>query len=492
MSLRLALVHLRKRFVTPVSSAPPMSAAAALLAASMLLASTNALAQGTAAVPAPTRAEADSIPLPASTGERWSLARCVATALERNGDVRVARARTRQASGSALSSWSNLLPSVTVGGAQSRFWPQENSTLSGVEVDSGLVTGFLKRSDQKSLDASVQTNIVSVPGWSEKRRQDRLKRSAEQGEAETRNTVVFQVKQQYFNLLKAGRLAEVARESEHLARDEEARSEALFEVGTVARGDVLKARARRAQTQLDRIRAYNQVQIQAERLKQIVGMPPSTSLSVEPILEEGVVIPDSAASIRSALAHRPRLASAEAVEKAARSRVFGSWAVRLPSLTGSYTAERFKRTDLINPLVPGPEVEGNQSSTQRQGELRVSVPIFDGLAIEGNVRQAKGALAEAEANRRQLEIDVAVEVQQAWLTLREAVERIAVAGEGLTSAEEDYNFSKSRYELGAGTFLDLLTAEVSLAQARQSHVEALADARVAEADLERAIGERRY
>jgi outer membrane protein TolC len=62
----------------------------------------------------------------------------------------------------------------------------------------------------------------------------------------------------------------------------------------------------------------------------------------------------------------------------------------------------------------------------------------------------------------------------------------------VASAEEDHKFSKGRYELGAGTYLDLLNAEVSLQQARQQLVEALADARVAEAALERAIGERRY
>jgi outer membrane protein TolC len=67
-----------------------------------------------------------------------------------------------------------------------------------------------------------------------------------------------------------------------------------------------------------------------------------------------------------------------------------------------------------------------------------------------------------------------------------------VAKEGLASAEEDYKFSKGRYDLGAGTILDLLNAEVSLAQAKQSYVESLADAHVAEAALERAVGERRY
>ncbi|MEK7316189.1 MAG: TolC family protein, partial [Candidatus Eisenbacteria bacterium] len=99
---------------------------------------------------------------------------------------------------------------------------------------------------------------------------------------------------------------------------------------------------------------------------------------------------------------------------------------------------------------------------------------------------------EAEAGRRQMELDVAVEAQQAWLLLKEAIERIAVAGEGVASAEEDHKFSKSRYELGAGTYLDLLNAAVGLEQARQQLVEAQADARVAEAALERAIGERRY
>src|SRR5687768_5393490 len=64
--------------------------------------------------PPPVRSvDADSLAPPARAGEAWSLARCIATALERNGDVRVARARTRQASGSALAAWAGILPSVS-------------------------------------------------------------------------------------------------------------------------------------------------------------------------------------------------------------------------------------------------------------------------------------------------------------------------------------------------------------------------------------------
>jgi len=283
----------------------------------------------------------------------------------------------------------------------------------------------------------------------------------------------------------------VSRESERLARDEETRAEALLEVGTVARGDVLKARARRATTQLDRISAVNQVEIQRSKLKQVIGLKPGTPLTIDTALEEHVVLPDSATAIATALRSRPDLSRADAAERAARAGLFGARAKRLPSLTGSASVDRSKITDRLSDPVEG-ESKVSFNSTEWLGTVRLSLPIFDGFALEGGMKAAKGTLLEAEAQRRQREVDVAVEVQQAWLLVREAVERIDVAKEGLASAQEDYNFSKGRYDLGAGTFLDLLNAEVSLSQAKQSYVEAVADAHVAEASLERAVGARRY
>jgi outer membrane protein len=441
-------------------------------------------AEATGAPAAPAATAADGV-------ERWSLARCIETALRQNGDVRAARARTTQARGGALAGWSNVLPSVTGDASFTRLLPDEKSSLTAVEIDSTLYTANVDRRDVTSLSAGVQANLFDLPAWSAKRRLDHRRSSAEESEAETRNDVVFRVRQQYFECVKAERLAEVARESERLARDEESRSEALFQVGSVARGDVLKARARRASTQLSRIQAQNQVEIQRQRLKQLIGLEGPAGVAVEMELEGTVPIPDSAAVVAQALRARPTLASAHAAERAARSGLFGARTARAPRVTGSVNVDRSKYEDKL--LVSGFEdIEDSRTSTQWTGTLRLSVPIFDGLAIEGNTRSAKGSLLEAEAARRQLELDVAFEAREAWLLLKEAVERIDVAREGVASAEEDHKFSKGRYELGAGTFLDLLNAQVSLEQARQQLVEALADARVAEAALERAIGERRY
>jgi len=418
---------------------------------------------------------------PVPAGERWSLARAVAAALEGSGDAQAAHARTVQARGSALGAWQGLLPTVSGNLAYTR------NKQSSIFFEGGVPVPFVERQRIQGGGLTAETNLLSVPAWSEKRRQSLLRHGAEESEAEARNGVVYAVKQQYFTLVKAERLAEVSRESERLARDEESRAEALFEVGTVARGDVLKAKARRASTQLDRIRAVNQVEIQRSKLKQVIGLKPGTALYVETVLDENVVLPDSATAVSTALASRPELSRAGAAERAARAGLFGARARRLPQVIGSASYDRTKTRD---ELEGSSEVEFN--STAWFGQVRLSVPIFDGFALEGGMKSAKGALLEAESQRRQRELDVAVEVQQAWLSVREAVERIDVAKEGLASAEEDYSFSKGRYELGAGTILDLLNAEVSLAQAKQSYVEALADAHVAEAAMERAVGSRRY
>jgi len=474
-----------------------------------LLAAAAALAAPALAQPAAPAAAPDT--MVAATGqpgaERWTLARCITTALERGGDARAARARTGQAKGAATAAWGGLLPNLSGGLSYGQSRPDRVAGLvSTFAITDTTQPGdptyqydlLLDRREDYSATASLDMNLFNLPAYAEKQRQNRLSRGAVLGEAETRNTVAFNVKRQYFELLKAARLAQVSRESEKLSRDEETRSEALFQVGTVARGDVLKARARRAQTQLDRIRAENQVEVQRSRLKQVMGVPPGTAFEIEEIMEEGVALPDSAGTIQNALRVRPLLAQSQLTERAARSRLFGAWTQRVPRVTGSLLADRSRvkaryEYEAADPSArPIATEEEDWYSTVWQGRVAVTIPIFDGLAIEGGIRSARGAVLEAESDRRQRELDIAVEVQTAWLALREAQQRIEVAREGLASAEEDYKFSKGRYDLGAGTFLDLLTAEVNLSQAKRAHVEALADAKIAEADLERAVGEKRY
>src|SRR5438093_13607048 len=191
----------------------PLRAQAALVTGAIvvwmaLMPPARAAAQpGADRVEAPSGAAPDSLPAggPAPTGaapagpqtragERWSLARVVAAALEGNVDARAAHARTVQARGSALRAWGGILPSVTGHLIYNHIIPDKQSSLTVIDSISFLT----KRRQLQTAEAGVQRNVFSGPAWLEKRRQNLLRRGAEESEAEARNGVVYEVKPQYY------------------------------------------------------------------------------------------------------------------------------------------------------------------------------------------------------------------------------------------------------------------------------------------------------
>lgn len=91
-----------------------MSVLACACATSQVVAQENPAPSATAAQNAvPAVADTTMATGGATGGERWTLDRCIATALKQNGDARAAHARTVQARGSALRAWSGVLPSLT-------------------------------------------------------------------------------------------------------------------------------------------------------------------------------------------------------------------------------------------------------------------------------------------------------------------------------------------------------------------------------------------
>ena len=67
---------------------------------------------------------------------------------------------------------------------------------------------------------------------------------------------------------------------------------------------------------------------------------------------------------------------------------------------------------------------------------------------------------------------------------------IEVATNGLKSAEEDLKLSQEKYNVGSGTILELIDAQVALQRARSNQVQALTEARVADALVARVRGQR--
>src|SRR5690606_35920215 len=123
-------------------------------------------------------------------------------------------------------------------------------------------------------------------------------------------------------------------------------------------------------------------------------------------------------------------------------------------------------------------------------QLRVSVPIFLGLARERQVEQARAAADDARHQRRAAELRLRTEVQAAHGALVTAYRTALLQERNRQAADEALRLARERYRLGAASFLELSEAETAKARADREHLTALYGFHEALASLERASGTR--
>ena len=427
---------------------------------------------------APTRAQEENVP-----SGPLSVEDAVRIALDRNSDIAIAAGSAAAARGRALSSYSGVLPRVDA----SAGYSHESITGPRNPEDIGSAIRGTTKSDGQAADVNLNQSIFS---WSNIQDIKSAKASARAsgGLAEaSRLDVALATRTQYYELYKAEQLRAVRQEGVTLAQDQLERAETLFELGSVARNDVLQARVNLQQARLDEISARNAVEVQRARLAQILGLSVITPLEISSTIPPPGPLAaevDSAAIYRQALEERPDLAAAREIVNSAQA--------DLGSAKADYYPELFGRANLFWNWRRGVDVVGareiDNDSNGWSAQAGVQISVFDGLLREGQVNAAKGSLASERSRLYQQQLAVQVEVKEAILGVREASQSIAAAQEGVGLAEENLKLAQERYQVGSGTILELNEAQQSLTESRSALVDAEAALRVAEARLDRARG----
>jgi outer membrane protein TolC len=193
-------------------------------------------------------------------------------------------------------------------------------------------------------------------------------------------------------------------------------------------------------------------------------VPPGISDSVDALIERAV-------------RERPDLAAARALVAAARARVSVARSQALPSLSvGGTTAE----TDFLSGR---PIFRNSYTAT-----LTLSFPLFSGGAQIYDVKAAAAAADAAARRAHGFEQQVIYEVFNAFYALRTATQQVRTSADLLTSATQSEQVALGRYRAGAGSLLDLLTAQAALAGARADAIAARFSWYLALAQLAHDIG----
>jgi outer membrane protein TolC len=185
-------------------------------------------------------------------------------------------------------------------------------------------------------------------------------------------------------------------------------------------------------------------------------------------------------AVEEALQQGPQYRVARASEAAANAVLRSRKSDYFPTFTATASHVRFDTQ-----LFPN-------ARTVSSIDFGVSLPIWNNGQREIAVSQARVERNVAEAIRNDLERGAVADVTQAYeayVTSRATVDLTQTA---VLVARENYRVQEVRYRAGASTILDLLSGQVTLAEAEAAHVQARFSARLALAGLEAIIGRRLF
>lgn len=419
----------------------------------------------------------------------------VRIALQNSPQLKNAGASVMDAHGAVQTAYSGMLPRVT--GTVTRFG-QSVINQSGGRNIGGVITAtpidydFESHGTNPVLSGSWDVlDLSAIGGVSAAKK---AARSSELTLQSTRNDVVYGTKQQFYEVVKAVRLSAVSDSALRLARDNERRVRALFEVGSVSKSDLLVAQVATANSQLDSLTQAQNVITQRILLSEQLGIRESEMPGVDSKLDLTPAMSyDESTLLDEASKARPDLRASDAELAAARAGVGAARWSYLPFITlaGSVTFNPTSTSTSTAKISGQPSnVTGTKNTTDREssGSVALNWDLFDGLAREGRNQAAKARLIRAQENRDALYRNLQSEVHQVVLLHQAVTVGEEVARRSLDSAEESMKLNQEKYNVGSATILDLINAQVSYQRAAASLVSARAAIKVAEARVEQVRG----
>ena len=264
--------------------------------------------------------------------------------------------------------------------------------------------------------------------------------------------------------------AYVAESEERLRIDQ-----AAYEVGKMPLQYVLRDKAELANAKQMLANAQRDGEIALSDLKTVMGV----SLASEIELAEGLSQQPLGATLESLLAmakeDRPEVGAADEKIAAAVARSQAARSAFRPQVSGVLMAGAVG-------------AEGMRGEGGYTAGVVVGLPLLDSGQRRARVEAAQAMEAELTHERDMLRLQIANEVNKAWLALKAAEASIAAAQQALASAQEDYRVAKLRYEAGKAVNVEVVDAQAALVRARANHIDALYEFNAALDRLERAAG----
>ncbi len=264
-------------------------------------------------------------------------------------------------------------------------------------------------------------------------------------------------------------------------------TENLLKAGMATRNDLLKITVQVNNARLAAIDAKNDAEVATMNLNIVMNRPLYSSIELASSPGDS-----SEARIEGSLDTLNRKAlEARADLQAMQARLQASEAA-VSAAEGSYWPQIFLSGNFYysRPNLRYQPTRDEFKSTWDVG-VAVEFDLWNWGATSSRVSEARAAAAQARLLYDQIKDNIALEVRRNYLGAERGREKVKIAAVAIDQAEENARTTREKFRAGLATSTDLVDAGASVLQARTNLAAALVDRELANARLQKSVGETR-
>ncbi|MDR1004511.1 MAG: TolC family protein [Prevotellaceae bacterium] len=427
-----------------------------------------ALAFGTAS--AQTQGERETLTL--------TLDRALEIALSDNPTIRVAEDDIALKKVADTEAWQNLLPEVSLGGT----WQH---TISAAQMKLDTMTFKMGRDNSNTvagvLTVSLPIFAPTVYGMMAMTKTD-IQLAVEKSRA-SKQDLVNQVTKAYYQLMLAQDSYSVLQESYKVAEENFNVVDAKFKQGVVSEFDKISAEVQMRSVKPSVISASNAVNLAKLQLKVLMGVTADVDLRIEDNLAnyEASLFVNELTDLQEGLYNNTALRQLDLNKTLLEKGLKVSKLAFAPTLGAQFS---YQYQSLYNPTW---NLFNYNWAGSSQLVFSLSIPLYKASNFT-QIKSARIQLRQLNQTRIDTERKLSMQATSYRDNMQASSEQVVSNRENVVQARKAVEIATKRYDVGAGTVLELNTSQVSLTQAELTYNQSIYDYLTAKADLDQVLG----
>lgn len=385
--------------------------------------------------------------------------------IESGENVRIAR-------GQRLRALSALLPQVSAGSSENV--QQVSAATLGIQVPQ--IPGVIGPFSYSTAQATAGQTLFSFESIQRFHAAVSAEQAAQLTYSDTLDIITLTVGNAYLQVIQAG--SRVNAEEAQVQNAQALYDQAIdqLQAGTSPKIDVTRSGVQLHTEQYNLSIARNNFAIAKLNLSRAIGLALGQAFDLADRLPYADINPQTVDdALSTAYKSRSDFRAALSSLKSAQDQLSATRAERYPVLAvnGDYG-------------VQGPNFGRLHGAFTFQAG--VSLPVFTGGRIKGDITEAQGVLRQRKAEAENLRGQIDYDVRTAFLDLQAATEQVRVARQNVDLANENLSRSQERFAAGVTDSVEVVQAQQSLASANDQYISGLYSHNVAKLQLARALG----